>query len=238
VFYATQQAEALRLADAARPLLQLTEEELVHVDNWRRELLVADAYALPRPGSRPWICVYTATTGSTLVLPQGFQGASGTCTPSYGRNRFAGRCRIQGGPGTTRQGMVKASWLFAIPARPAAANVRVQVTMSVHGYYILRAGPAGVAHAALAVEARGMQYGHAWGQTDRLLLNVNGNTMGRCDRSVILDFLMPAGADAITVVVGASLMTNAHGAGAWSELDFESGNGNFIDTICVNTIET
>ena len=52
-FYGAQSAEAEHLLETAAPLLQLTDEELTHVDDWRRELLLANAYALPRPQSKP-----------------------------------------------------------------------------------------------------------------------------------------------------------------------------------------
>ena len=137
----------------------------------------------------------------------------------------------------TTNGCLAGSCLFSIPARTSAANIRIQVTMSLRGFYILPAGPLGGANASVIVEAQGWQYGHEWGMARQIIFDKGGDTMGRYDGNVVLDFLMPTGGDPFEVGVGAGLQLNVNGAGAAAKLDFESGRGNFIDTISVNTVE-
>jgi hypothetical protein len=236
-FFGAQEEEALQRIKTVTPLLQITEEEIAHFDRIRRAIVRIDPCLMVPPQSPHAVCQWLASSCNSSHWETADALGSCSCVPNYADNECNPKVEARGqGPNGWRAATAKGWCYFDIPARSAAVNVDINVLMQLHGFYILRSGT-GSATFSLKVRAEGWQYGFSWASDSSTVLNLSGDNMGRYDASESLIFSMPIGADPFEVRVYVDLMATAKSGGALSVGDFATGNGNYIDTIYVNTYD-
>ena len=234
-FFDAQVGEARRRLEVVTPLLQLSEEELEHINRAKQVVTMLDPCGLVPPLSPAWRCAHVAASCGCNHWETSDASASGACSPAYDDNESNIRAEAFGqGSNGWRYAQAQCWFYFDIPARPAAANVTVYVYNRVHGFHILRTAT-GSASLRLDLTAEAFQYGFSWGSATKRVVDLSADTMGRTDKNVFLQFMVPVGADPFTVKVTARLAGSAKAGGALSVGDFSTGAGNFIDTVWVNT---
>jgi hypothetical protein len=236
-FFGAQEKEALQRIKTVTPLLQLTEEEIAHFDQYKRAISIIDPCLMVPPQSPEAKCSYLASSCGTSHWETADALGSCSCVPGIFDNECNPKVEARGqGSNGWRAANAKGWCYFDIPARTSPVNVNVLVGMQLHGFYILRSGT-GSATFSLKVRAEGWQYGFSWAEASSTVLTLSGDNMGRYDAWESLNFSMPIGADPFVVRVYVELMATAKSGGALSVGDFATGNGNYIDTIYANTYD-
>ncbi len=240
-FYAHEEKEAERTITELTPRLQLRKEEIALMQEKVRGVILINPCSAFH-SSPAWVCQPLATSCScdppALV---GNASASGQCaTPSSHNNRCDPMVKATGtGSKGFSSAEINCELVFDIPARNSPQTVWNDVWVDLHGFYILRpsAGMSGSTF-SLDLEAQGFQYGYSWA-SDHKSINLSGNATGRVDKSERLGFNMPiGGGDPYQVVVTVKLKATAFAGGALAVGDFQSGAGNYINVVWVNTLGT
>jgi len=237
-FYSLEEKEAERTIAEVTPRLQLRTEEIALVQEKIRAVMLINPCSAfhSSPG---WICQGLATSSSCdPPLLGGSASASGQCaSPAYHSNRCDPMVKATG---TGSKGLsfaeISCVLYFDIPARSKPQTVWNDVWIDLHGFYILRpsAGMFGSSF-SLDLDAQGFQYDYSWA-SDSKSINLSGSATGRVDKDEHLNFNMPiGGGDPYQVVVTIRLRATAFAGGSLAVCDFQSGVGNYVNVIWVNT---